>query len=240
MDRITVNWIRLLPIIFLGIQGCGDMNTASTEVGNPEVLASIRIHAESTDTTGVPNSMTLRVMNVHYRDDGEAEETLWEYPDGRQVDIAKAGDSSSLPPRLIQSSNWVGADMLLYSPEGSLALPDSLSDPIPDNPRYVRTVKSLNGIPTRFQIEFPADLKFRLFFDSSTVQPWCSASRVALDVVFDWNRWMAGIGDGFLRTRYDSLGSPYVIINEAENQDAYLRLKALLPVCFKADSVAVF
>ncbi len=240
MGKITVHVARAFLILLLGTQGCRDMNLASTEVGNPEIVASIRIRTVSADTQSIAYNMALRVMNVHYRGRGELEETLWEYPNGRQVDIAKTADTSSLPQILIRSSNWIGADMLLYPPEGSFALPESSVIPLPDNPRYIQTAKNIGGIPTRFQIEFPPDLKFRLFFDSATVQPWCSTGRVSLDVIFDLNRWLAGIGDGVLRTRYDSQGNPYVIVDESENQMAYLRLKALLPACFQADSLAVF
>jgi hypothetical protein len=162
---------------------------------------------------------------------------IWATPDGHMVDVASLQDSMELPPMKVNVNTWSKVDVLLKFPLGDTSLPNLISYQAFNNIRYAKLRKKIGSDTIPFLFEMPGNMELKLAFSKTSIDSWQHGDSVNMEITFDGNKWMEEIPQDLPnQTRRDGLGMKYIVIAPSENTAAYARLKAMLPLCFRADS----
>ncbi len=226
-----------LSFLALLCMGCIFEQLAGTEVGNPELTVSARFRVTGNNDSMAISELSVNCMGMEYYTMSNAKTMLWTTPNGHLVDVASPNDSIDLPPMKTSMDTWTQVDVMLKFPLGDSSLPDKISYHAFNNPRYAKLRKKMGPDSVPFLFELPGNPGLKLIFAKARIDAWHRKDSINMEIEFDAAKWIEQIPlDLPNQARRDGLGAKYIVLGPSENAVAYNRLKAMLPLCFRADS----
>jgi hypothetical protein len=236
LSRREWPWFLLFLLAGTFLWGCVEDRRAGTEVGNPEVTVAARFRLLQPGDSAQMDGLSIKVMEVQFKTNSGDSGLFWNQDSGTMVNMAQPASASGLPRVRLSTEPWKTCNLTLALPAGSDSLPTTALYQDENRHNWARwRIRNKTGF-SHYLFYLPPELKLRLSYEQETMQAWHSQDTLFVTVTFDVTAFSNALPAGNWLMRKGVDGMDYYVVSPSENAEAYVKMLADFPQCFRADS----